>query len=361
MIMGKRHINIPIFIPHQGCPNACVFCNQHTITCTQNGGASRDIRPEIESCLATIDKEKCECEIAFFGGSFTGIDRTDMIRLLETAYEYVKCGSVQSIRLSTRPDFIDKEILELLGRYGVRHIELGIQSLDDRVLEATKRGHTAEISRRACRMITERGFSLTGQMMIGLPGASPESEVETAKEIVRLGADSARIYPTVVFFDTELCEMAKRGEYTPLTNEQAAERAAKVYKVFADNGVKLLRIGLQSGEGISDDNVYGGANHSAIGEMVLGAYYYDLLCEKCRYFSENGEVIKGDIITLEVYCADGETSKVAGQKKINKKKITDCFATLGVKVDKVKIIENSNLQKNTVNVKIKAIKKLQEK
>lgn len=361
MSMEKRHINIPIFIPHEGCPNACVFCNQHTITCTENGGASRDIRPEIESCLATVDTENCECEIAFFGGSFTGIDRGDMIRLLETAYEYVKLGKVQSIRLSTRPDFIDEEILELLGKYGVKHIELGIQSLDDRVLEASKRGHTAEISRKACRMITEHGFSLTGQMMIGLPGAATQSEVETAKEIVSLGADSARIYPTVVFFDTELCEMAKRGEYTPLTNEQAAERAAKVYKVFADSKVKLLRIGLQSGEGISDDNVYGGANHSAIGEMVLGAYYYDLICKKCRYLTKNGEITEGDVIILEVYCAVGETSKVAGQKKINKKKITDYFAAFGVKVDKVKIIEDSNLPKNTVNAKITAIKKLQEK
>lgn len=361
MIMEKRHINIPIFIPHEGCPNSCVFCNQHTITCTENGGASRDIRLEIEQCLATIDKEECECEIAFFGGSFTGIDRKDMIRLLETAYEYVRCGSVQSIRLSTRPDFIDEEILELLGRYGVRHIELGIQSLDDSVLEASKRGHTAETSRRACRMITEHGFSLTGQMMIGLPGATIGSEVETAKEIVSLGADSARIYPAVVFFDTELCHMAKRGEYTPLTNEQAAERAAKVYKVFAQGSVKLLRIGLQSGEGLSDDKVYGGANHSAIGEMVLGAYYYDLICEKCRYLAENGEITKGDVIILEVGCAVGEASKVAGQKKINKKKITDCFATLGVKVDKVKIIEDSSIPKNTVNAKIMAIKKLQEK
>lgn len=348
--MKKRHINIPIFIPHEGCPNACVFCNQHTITHTENGGASRDIRPEIEQCLSTIDKEECECEIAFFGGSFTGIDRGDMIRLLETAYEYVKVGRVQSIRLSTRPDFIDGEILDILRKYGVRHIELGVQSLDDNVLKASKRGHTAEVTRRACRMITERGFSLTGQMMIGLPGATTRSEVETAREIVNLGADSARIYPTVVFFDTELCEMAKRGEYTPLTNEEAAERAAKVYKVFANSGVKLLRIGLQSGEGLSDGRIYGGANHSAIGEMVIGAYYYDLLCEKCKTFAENGEICEGDEIVLTVFCAEGEASKVSGQKRVNKEKIRKYFGSFGIKIKDIKIKEDKKLFKNRVKI-----------
>ena len=114
----KKHANIPIFIPHEGCPNNCVFCNQHTITQASDGGSGRDVAPEIEKCLATVDEKECECEIAFFGGSFTGIDREDMIRLLETAYGYIRSGRVSSVRLSTRPDYINEEILDILKKHG---------------------------------------------------------------------------------------------------------------------------------------------------------------------------------------------------------------------------------------------------
>ena len=135
--MKKRHVNIPVFIPHEGCPNNCVFCNQHTITQASDKGSERDIVPEIEECLSTVDEKECECEIAFFGGSFTGIDRENMVRLLETAYGYICSGKVSSIRLSTRPDYISQEILDILKKYGVRNIELGIQTFDDSVLSAS--------------------------------------------------------------------------------------------------------------------------------------------------------------------------------------------------------------------------------
>lgn len=354
--MNKRHINIPIFIPHEGCPNSCVFCNQHTITQAENGGAARDVRPEIEACLATA-KENCECEIAFFGGSFTGIDRGHMIRLLETAYDYVKDGRISSVRLSTRPDFIDAEILDILEKYGVRHIELGIQSMSDKVLAASKRGHTAERTREACRLIVSRGFSLTGQMMIGLPCSDIESEIMTAREICALGADSARIYPTVVFYDTELCDMARRGLYTPLTNDRAAERCAAVYRVFAENGVTLLRIGLQSGEGLSEENVYGGASHSAIGEMAVSIFYFEEMCKICRKMTETGELKRGDRAVLTVFCAEGETSKVSGQKRVNKAKITEYFRELGIEICEIKVKEINDTEKNKVRITHKILKK----
>lgn len=355
--MKKRHINIPIFIPHEGCPNNCVFCNQHTITQTPNGGSKRDIKPEIEKCLETIDLNLCECEIAFFGGSFTGIPRNDMIRLLKTAYEYIKNGKVCSIRLSTRPDFIDDEILNILEQYGVRHIELGIQSFNNSVLAASQRGHNAETSRLACKMIVKRGFSLTGQMMIGLPGATLKSEIETAKEICALGADSARIYPTVVFHNTELCNMSKQGIYTPLTNQEAVERCAEVYKIFAQNNVKLLRIGLQASEGLNDENVYGGANHSAVGEMTISRYYFDIMREICLDILKNGEPKRGNTVAITILCAEGETSKVAGQKRSNKEAISKLFCNYGIKVCKIKICQNKNIQKNNVKIITEVIKK----
>ena len=354
--MKKRHVNIPVFIPHEGCPNNCVFCNQHTITQTSDGGSGRDVAPEIDECLATIDTDNCECEIAFFGGSFTGIPREDMIRLLETAYRYIKDGRVKSVRLSTRPDYIDSEILDILEKYGVRDIELGIQSMDDRVLNASGRGHTAAVTEKSCRMIVERGFRLTGQMMVGLPGASSESEVETAKKICAMGAVAARIYPTVVFYGTELCNMAKRSEYVPLTNDEAAERAAKVYKVFVENKVKLLRIGLQASEGLDEKNVYGGASHSAIGEMAVSMYYLGLVYDECTKLLAEEQLCDKRIV-LTVFCAEGEVSKVSGQKRVNKQRITEFFAKKGTEVAEVKIKESADLPKNTVAVRASIIKK----
>ena len=225
-----RHVNIPVFIPHLGCPNQCVFCNQRSISEHQEFSET-NVRDEIEQVLSTLRPED-EAEIAFFGGSFTGIDRGLMCRLLDLAQEYVKAGRVGSIRLSTRPDYIDEEILSILSRYSVGTIELGLQSMDDAVLLACRRGHTAADAERACRAVVEAGFSLVGQMMIGLPGASPESEIKTAQKICDMGASAVRIYPTVVFYDTPLCEMAQHGAYTPLSVDEAVERTAPVLQLF---------------------------------------------------------------------------------------------------------------------------------
>ena len=212
MKTNVRHINIPVFIPHLGCPNMCVFCNQRTISGTQEFHRE-SVKTIIDNALSTIP-DGTDTEIAFFGGSFTGIDRDLMIYLLDTAEEYVRAGRVGGIRLSTRPDYISDEILDILGRYAVHDIELGIQSMDDRVLAACRRGHTAAQSEYACRAVKSRGFRLVGQMMTGLPGADAQSELQTARAICRLGADGARIYPTVVFRGTELCDMAQsEGHY----------------------------------------------------------------------------------------------------------------------------------------------------
>lgn len=268
-----KHCNIPIFIPHLGCPHQCVFCNQRSIS-----GCDRfleaDVEKQIETALSTIP-ERGNTEIAFFGGSFTGIDRALMLRLLRMAQAYVDRGAVTSIRLSTRPDYIDGEILSVLSAFSVRNIELGLQSMDDRVLTASKRGHTAKDAQRACRRVVEAGFSLTGQMMIGLPEATRESEIMTARAICDMGASAVRIYPTVVFYQTPLCQMAASGEYTPLTLQEAIERSADVLEIFEDRGIPCIRLGLCSSETlVSDDAVYAGPNHPALGELVLS---------ECRY------------------------------------------------------------------------------
>jgi len=330
----RKHANIPIFIPHEGCPNGCVFCNQKKIT-GSCGGAKRDIKPEIEKALSTIDTNFTDAEIAFFGGSFTGIDKNDMERLLKDAFSYVEKGLVSSVRISTRPDYITPEILETLKKYGVLHIELGIQSADDKVLLASKRGHTSETARNACRMINDAGFVLLGQMMVGLPLSTPEAEEETARMICRCGAKEARIYPTVVFHETELCGMAKRGEYTPLDIGDAVERCARCFKIFLENGVKVLRVGLQSSESLSDEaEVFGGANHPALGEMCISAVYLEIIKEELlnKLDDANGKN------TLVIECATSEQSKVSGHKKVNKQRLISYLSDMGIKIKNIKTV-----------------------
>ena len=330
-----RHVNIPIFIPHMGCPNLCVFCDQRSISGKEEFDAE-SVRGEIESVLATVSGE-CETEIAFFGGSFTGIDRGLMCRLLKIAQEYITEGRVQGIRLSTRPDYIDRETLELLSNYGVKHIELGLQSMDDEVLAATKRGHDAACAERACRLVKEYGFSLVGQMMIGLPKSTAEKEKATAERLCELGVDAVRIYPTVVFRATELCRMAESGAYALLSEQAAVERTKIALRVFVERGVPCIRVGLCASEKLASSEVYGGANHSAIGELAMGELYYDLICEKLDtmgYTASKKAVL---------YVAKGAVSKAIGQKKKNKLRICEKYSFKRVKVLEKKSILSYNI------------------
>ncbi len=264
------HKNIPIFIPHLGCPNDCVFCNQRSIS-GHSDFVRENVKAEIERSLKTTDCEKDEVEIAFFGGSFTGIDRDDMIYLLSVAKNFVDKGDVKSIRLSTRPDYIDEEILDILEKYSVNVIELGIQSLSDKVLLASKRGHSSQTSIKACKMIKSHGFKLIGQIMVGLPLSGEEDEIMTAETLCQLGIDGARIYPTVVFHETELEQMRLKHDYTPLTVQEGAKRAANLLRVLAKYSVPCIRCGLQAQDNLTDDTVVScGAYHPAIGSMARG-------------------------------------------------------------------------------------------
>ena len=338
MKTNKRHINIPIFIPHLGCPNMCVFCNQKTISGT-TVFERESVRCQIDEALATIPAD-AETELAFFGGSFTGIARDLMIYLLELASEYVSDGRVSGIRLSTRPDYINREILEILSRYPVRTVELGIQSMDDNVLEACRRGHTAAQSVEACRAVKSYGFDLIGQMMTGLPGADAQSEVATAQIICSLGADGARVYPTVVFKDTELCRMAQGGEYRVADDDEIVERTKNVLAVFAQSGVPVIRVGLCASENLADDSmVWGGANHSAVGELAMGELYMDVIS---RVLHENG--IQGGRVVL--YVPKGETSKAVGQKRKNTVRLIKQFSLCDIK-----FVEDEQLPLYSVKIK----------
>lgn len=346
----KTHANIPIFIPHEGCQNACVFCNQRTITGT-GGSSDRDIVPEIEKALSTIPKG-IETEIAFFGGSFTGIGIDKIIRLCDAAYSYVKRGKVKSVRLSTRPDYISKEILEILKSRGVVHIELGIQSMVQRVLDASKRGHTVEDTENACRLIKEYGFVLGGQMMLGLPKSSLEEELYTAKKIVDLGCDEARIYPCVVFENTELCSLAKEGIYTPLTVEAAVTRGAKVLGIFKKADINVLRIGLQAQDNLNDESfVYAGANHPSLGEMIEARYFLNKILDDEQHISSLARSGKRNILTI--FCSKSDVSKISGHNRQNKKTLLEKFEKYGY--CDIKITGIDDYQKGKISYSAKTI------
>ena len=313
----KPHVNIPVFIPHLGCPNQCVFCNQRAISGVSEFQAD-SVRKIIDEALLTV-KDGQEAEIAFFGGSFTGIERSLMISLLEIANEYIKKGKVKSIRLSTRPDYIDGEIIEILKKYGVKTVELGLQSTSEDVLSLTKRGHGFKAEENACRAIVEAGFELVGQMMIGLPGSTLEKELECADFIIKSGAVGARIYPTVVFYETELCEMAKSGLYEPISLEDAVIRCARVFEKFYEAGVTVIRIGLHSSENLtSSESCFGGPNHPALGELVINEFFFERISKKLMEYDLKNKTVK-------VCVAKGALSKAVGQKQKNKKRLAADF------------------------------------
>lgn len=320
----KKHINIPVFIPHYGCPNDCVFCNQRKITgkpCYDKD----EVINEINMALSTVDTAVTETELAFFGGSFTAIPENEMLGLLELAEPFLKSGRIDSIRLSTRPDAINEQILDILKAHGVKTIELGLQSFSDVVLKASKRGHTAEQSKKACSLVKEYGFTLIGQMMVGLPCSCVEDEIHTAKTICSLGCDGARIYPTVVFPETELFRMQQSGAYTPLTTEQAVQRSAEVLSVFAENGVKVIRIGLCANDTLSGAE-YAQSYHPSVGELTANRYY---LKKMDGLLSEKENLTQK---TAVFFTAKGRISQAVGQKRANVTALKEKYGLRDIKI-----------------------------
>jgi len=304
-----RHIHIPVFVPHLGCPHTCVFCNQHSIT-GQNSFSIEDFHRTVENSLATAPHDARK-EIAFFGGSFTAIERELMVSLLALAKRYIEEKKVDSIRLSTRPDAIDSEIIAILKAYPVSTVELGIQSTSDEVLKASERGHTAKDAQNACQMLKHNGFLVVGQMMSGLPLSTYETEKKTAEDMISWGVDAVRIYPTVVFPDTALDDMQKRGAYTPLSPEEAAQRVGALLELFYDNNIDVIRVGLCETEILHNTENISGAYHPALGELCQSEFFRRRI-EKLLdgiTLSQNTE------ITVEV--APTSLSQAIGQKQAN--------------------------------------------
>jgi histone acetyltransferase (RNA polymerase elongator complex component) len=314
-----KHANISLFVPHAGCPHQCSFCNQKTISGSVKQLTPEDVKETVKR--AVEDKNNPETtEIAFFGGSFTAIEREYMISLLEEAVPYIKNGFFCGIRVSTRPDAIDEEVLSVLKKYGVTSIELGAQSTDDSVLLLNRRGHTRDDIIKASKLIKEKGFSLGLQMMTGLLGDTPEKSLRTADDIIALKPDTVRIYPTIVLEGTYLAESFKNGTYTPQTVAEAVSLCGDLLKRFYDNGIKVIRLGLHSGGNVEEGYI-AGPYHPAFGELCESEIYLKeaikLLQEKYPLKNENlCSLTKSKNIII--YVNDRELSKMIGQKGSNK-------------------------------------------
>lgn len=337
----KQRANIPIFIPHLGCPHTCAFCNQHSIAGQSSPLSLPEIRQSIEQSLVTLKGR--QAEIAYFGGSFTGIDREYMIALLSLAQEYVNSGQVSGIRFSTRPDYITSDILQILSHYTITAAELGVQSLSDQVLTASRRGHTASQALEAISLLKAQGIPCVGQMMLGLPASSPECERMTARLLCNSGVTAARIYPTVILRGTALEQLTANGSYTPLTVEQAVERSADILEIFQEAGVEILRVGLCAADNLSEQDAVGGAWHPALGELA-----YSRVC--LRKMRSALAALPDDPTnhTVQFGCAKGLISQYIGQHGENRRQLREEFH-----LKDLKIVENDTILGYNCTVAIK--------
>ncbi|HBE8639684.1 radical SAM protein [Clostridioides difficile] len=315
----KKRI-VPIFVPHKGCPHDCIFCNQKKITGVSTDVTSEDARNIIEECLETIDKD-ADVEIAFFGGSFTAIDIDIQKSLLSVAKEYVEKGLVKDIRMSTRPDCIDEDILSMLKEYKTSIIELGVQSLDEKVLLDSIRGHQSEIVYKSSKMIKNSGIKLGLQMMIGLPADTEEKCIFTAKKFVELKPDCVRVYPTLVVKDTGLEKLMEQNKYNPFTLEESVNIVKKVLVLFYVNNINVIRVGLQATDDIQIGKaVLAGPYHPAFRELVEA----DMIKDYLEFVILQNKNIKQMLVKSN----KKNISKIIGNKKTNVKYMEEKFGVL---------------------------------
>lgn len=302
-----NHANIAIFVPHIGCPHRCLFCDQHSVSGVWNPPGKEEVDRAVATAIRSEGYVPQNTQIAFFGGSFTAIERPYMLSLLEAAGKYVQNQTVRSLRISTRPDAITPEILQILRCHGVENIELGAQSMDDAVLRLNERGHTANDTRQACERIASCGLTLGLQMMTGMFGSNPQKDSETARQLIRLSPAEVRIYPTVVLKNTPLALKYQRGEYQPPSLAEAIEQCARLSEQFEKNGIRVIRLGLHS---LPKESYLAGPYHPAFAQLCCSRRFLSAFESRLR---EPGH--------YEIRVAGKHLSDAIGQKKENLQKL----------------------------------------
>lgn len=291
--MKEKHVNIPVFVPHEGCPNDCSFCNQKKITGSLTPMTSVMANEIINSHLKTINRETTEVEVAFFGGSFSGIPIEEQTAFLEVANRYKAKGLIDGIRLSTRPDYINDEILSLFKKYHVTAIELGAQSMIDNVLSLNDRGHSAEDTKKASALIKQYGFSLGLQMMTGLYGDDAKGAIYSASEIIKLAPENVRIYPTLTIKDTKLHRLYNEGKYVPMSLDETVKLCGELLLMFEEANIKVLRVGLLGTDNINEEeDVVAGPFHQSMGELAESEKFYNKILNQIKGINKENIVIR---------------------------------------------------------------------
>lgn len=339
--MAKKHYIIPVFVPHKGCPFDCVFCNQKKITGRTKEITAEEVDEQIQEYLSTIGNlNGKDVEIAFFGGSFTGIEKMKQEELLRIAYKWKKRGKIKDIRLSTRPDYIDESIMKFLIDYGVSIIELGVQSMDHEVLIKSGRGHTAEDVVAAVKIMKQYPVEIGLQMMIGLPGDTIEIANGTAEKIIDLSPSFVRIYPTLVVKDTYLEKMYLQGNYNSLSIEEAVVISKGLLLKFLKSEIPVIRVGLQPTENILlGKEVIAGPFHPSFRQLVESKIFKGML----DYALSRQDIKNHSFIEIQVN--DRYLSSLVGHKKENINFIKNKYS-----IKKIKIIRNNDLKDTCIKI-----------
>ncbi|GAA0788669.1 elongator complex protein 3 [Hathewaya limosa] len=347
--MSRSHYIIPIFVPHIGCPHNCVFCNQNTITGKKEIKDSnvqeitkKSCRNIIEEYLNTINKygnEEKVIEVSFFGGTFTAIPLEKQIELLEVAYEYKCKEKINFIRLSTRPDYIDISELNILKKYGVDIIELGVQSLDNDVLKCSGRGHSSDVVKTASNLIKEFNITLGIQVMLGLPCDNFAKDIKTAKEVCEIKPDICRIYPSLVIKDTPMETMFKKGEYTPYSLKETIEICKIVYSMFISNDINVIRVGLQPTEDINEGaEVVTGPFHPAFRELMESSLLNEMIFKFLKDINSK---------EIQIIINPKNVSKLYSNKKYYFNEYNHKYYN-----GNIEVIQDFNVEKDEIKIKI---------
>lgn len=334
----NRYI-IPIFIPHVGCPHDCSFCNQKRIAGTTKEVTEEEVSAIIKSYLSTLPQNNVIREIAFYGGSFTGLPLQQQKQLLRPATIAKDNGLINEIRVSTRPDYINGDILENLKNMGITTIELGVQSTNDNVLRVNLRGHTRGDVEAAVNAIKAFDIQLGLQMMLGLPGDSATTFMETVRDFINWQPDFVRIYPTIVIKDTHLADLYNSGEYIPMDLDEAVALGKEALEAFTRAAIPVIRMGLQS----TDEITYGvgivaGPYHPAYRELVESEIFRD------KIQMEIDKLSQVSFKEIVVYCNKRDASKVAGYRKSNKEFFIEKYKLRAFKIKAADDIVEGNLR-----------------
>jgi histone acetyltransferase (RNA polymerase elongator complex component) len=306
--MSTNPVILPIFLPAMGCRERCLFCNQ--MTSGEGLPSPASVHHFLQASLAQIpyNKKYREKQVAFYGGSFTAIHRDDQVRYLEEVRPFIASGLVDSIRISTRPDALGEETLSLLKEYGVKTIELGVQSMIDEVLSLAHRGHLAEDTASATVRLKQRGLEIGHQLMIGLPGDTCDRFLQTLDRVIELRPAFVRIHPTLVLRGAPLENLWREDRYSPLSLEETIDWLKRGLARLEHSSVSVARVGLQTTDALQRDYL-AGPYHPALRQLIDAALFFDMAMSLLQDSQKNGKAL--------FFCHPKEISNLRGQRNEN--------------------------------------------